>query len=49
MLYKNITNVWDVSRIIFSYYYDPEPVYKRALEDLEKTGEKAITIITDKI
>ncbi len=38
MLYKGVTNVWDVSRIIFNYYYDPAAVYKRAVEELKETG-----------
>ncbi len=47
MLLKNITNVWDVSRIIFDYYYDPATVYKRAVEELEEAGkEAAIPTIT---
>lgn len=41
MIMKNITNVWDVSRIIFDYYYDPATVYKRAVEELEEAGKKA--------
>ncbi len=40
MIYRNVTNVWDVSRIIFNYYYDPETVYKRAVEDLHRAGEE---------
>jgi len=40
MVYRNVTNVWDVSRIIFNYYYDPEAVYKRAVEDLHRAGEE---------
>lgn len=47
MLLKNVTNVWDVSRIIFDYYYDPATVYKRAVEELEEAGkEAAIPTIT---
>ncbi len=45
MLMKNITNVWDVSRIIFDYYYDPATVYKRAVEELEEAGKKTIEAI----
>ncbi len=41
MLLKNILNVWDVSRIIFDYYYDPATVYKRAVEELEEAGREA--------
>jgi len=41
MLYKGVTNVWDVSRIIFNYYYDPAAVYKRAVEELKETGTEA--------
>mgnify|MGYP000728172650 CR=1 FL=1 len=40
MIYRNVTNVWDVSRIIFNYYYDPEAVYKRAVEELHRAGEE---------
>ena len=40
MIYRNVTNVWDVSRIIFNYYYDPEAIYKRAVEDLHRAGEE---------
>ncbi len=47
MILKNIFNVWDVSRIIFDYYYDPATVYKRAVEELEEAGrEAAIPAIT---
>ncbi|OYT37644.1 MAG: protein kinase [Desulfurococcales archaeon ex4484_58] len=45
MIYKNIVDVWDVSRIIFNYYYDPLTVYKRAVDELEraeKTEEETI-------
>ncbi|WP_212576997.1 ATPase, T2SS/T4P/T4SS family [Staphylothermus marinus] len=41
MIYKNIFNVWDVSRIIFNYYYDPVSVYKRAVRELEEAGREA--------
>jgi len=40
MIYRNVTNVWDVSRIIFNYYYDPDAVYKRAVEELHRAGEE---------
>ncbi|GEM_PF-688388 len=40
MIYRNVTNVWDVSRIIFNYYYEPETIYKRAVEELHKAGEE---------
>ncbi|ADI32084.1 type II/IV secretion system ATPase subunit [Staphylothermus hellenicus] len=44
MIYKNILNVWDVSRIIFNYYYDPASVYKRAVRELEEAGrEKGVS------
>jgi flagellar protein FlaI len=42
MLYKNILNVWDVSRIIFNYYYDPATVYKRAVRELEEAGREVV-------
>ena len=42
MLYKGITNVWDVTRIIFNYYYDPASVYKRAVEELEEVGREEV-------
>jgi len=47
MIYRNVTNVWDVSRIIFNYYYDPETIYKRAVEDLHRTGEKMLPEILE--
>ena len=34
MLKKGITDVWDVSRIIFRYYYDPQSVFKMAVSAL---------------
>ncbi len=40
LAYRNITNVWDVSRIIFNYYYDPETIYKRAVEELHRVEEE---------
>ncbi len=42
MLYRGITNVWDVTRIIFNYYYDPASVYKRAVEELEEVGREEV-------
>ncbi|MCD6487838.1 MAG: type II/IV secretion system ATPase subunit [Desulfurococcales archaeon] len=41
MAYKGITNVWDVSRIIFNYYYVPETIYKRAVDELHLLGTEA--------
>ncbi|RLG79071.1 MAG: protein kinase, partial [Thermoprotei archaeon] len=46
MLYRNIVDVWDVSRIIFNYYIDPLRTYKRALEDLER-AEKGVETTTE--
>ncbi len=40
MIYRNITNVWDVSRIIFNYYYDPASVYRKAVEELQEMGRE---------
>ncbi len=40
MIYRNITNVWDVSRIIFNYYYDPASVYRKAIEELQEMGRE---------
>ena len=34
MLKNGITDVWDVSRIIFRYYYDPQSVFKMAVSAL---------------
>ncbi len=45
MIYKNIFDVWDVSRIIFNYYLDPQSVYRRAVEELEK-AEKGLEEVT---
>lgn len=46
MLYKNILNVWDVSRIVFNYYYDPATVYRRAVRELEEAGrEIAVPVV----
>ncbi|MET1160142.1 MAG: ATPase, T2SS/T4P/T4SS family [Thermoprotei archaeon] len=42
MLYRNITDVWDVSRIIFNYYTDPMAVYKRALEELREAKNETV-------
>ncbi len=41
MLFKGITNVWDVGRIIFNYYYDPAGVYRKAVEELHEAGKEA--------
>ncbi|WP_440060314.1 type II/IV secretion system ATPase subunit [Thermogladius sp. 4427co] len=38
MRMKGILDAWDVAGIIFSYYRDPEAVYKRALGELEEIG-----------
>ncbi len=46
MIYKNITNVWDVSRIIFNYYYDPTSVYSKALEELQEIGKEEEELLT---
>jgi len=48
MIYKNILDVWDVSRIIFNYYMDPVGVYKKAVEELEKIEKIAMEIPREK-
>ncbi|MCS7364915.1 MAG: type II/IV secretion system ATPase subunit [archaeon GB-1867-035] len=37
MRLKGIFDVWEVSRYIFRYYYDPEGVYAKASEELSKS------------
>ena len=39
MLKNGITDVWDVSRIIFRYYYDPQSVFKMAVSALGEEVE----------
>ncbi len=48
MIYRNITDVWDVSRIIFNYYYDPLTVYKRAVEELEKAEKRPEELVVER-
>jgi len=48
MIYRNIMDVWDVSRIVFNYYYDPLSVYKKAVEDLEKAEKKPEELVVEK-
>ena len=40
MLVKGIKDAWDVSRIIFDYYYEPKAVYERASSELEELLKK---------
>jgi flagellar protein FlaI len=40
MLVKGIKDAWDVSRIIFDYYYEPKAVYERARSELEELLKK---------
>lgn len=47
LVYRNITNVWDVSRLIFNYYYEPETICKRAIEDLHRAGEKIVSEVIE--
>ncbi|MEM0355891.1 MAG: type II/IV secretion system ATPase subunit [Desulfurococcaceae archaeon] len=41
MIYKDILDPWDVSRIIFNYYTDPVSVYEKARSDLEEAEVEA--------
>ncbi|MEZ0393808.1 MAG: type II/IV secretion system ATPase subunit [Desulfurococcaceae archaeon] len=38
---KGLTDPWDVSRIIFNYYYDPALVYARAVEEMKALAPAA--------
>lgn len=40
MLVKGIKDAWDVSRIIFDYYYEPKAVYEKARSELEELLKK---------
>ncbi|MGB9827771.1 MAG: type II/IV secretion system ATPase subunit [Thermosphaera sp.] len=40
MLVKGIKDAWDVSRIIFDYYYEPKAVYEKAKSELEELLKK---------
>ncbi|WP_448579468.1 type II/IV secretion system ATPase subunit [Thermosphaera sp.] len=40
MLIKGIKDAWDVSRIIFDYYYEPKAVYEKAKSELEELLKK---------
>lgn len=41
MVYRDITDAWDVSRIVFNYYTDPATVYEKARSDLEEAEVEA--------
>ncbi|MEM0378416.1 MAG: type II/IV secretion system ATPase subunit [Thermosphaera sp.] len=40
MLVKGIRDAWDVSRVIFDYYYEPMVVYEKAKAELEELLKK---------
>ncbi|ADG90649.1 type II/IV secretion system ATPase subunit [Thermosphaera aggregans] len=40
MLVKGIKDAWDVSRIIFDYYYEPKAVYEKARSELGELLKK---------
>jgi len=40
MLVKGIKDAWDVSRIIFDYYYEPKAVYEKARSELDELLKK---------
>jgi len=40
MLVKGIKDAWDVSRVIFDYYYEPKAVYEKARSELEELLKK---------
>lgn len=46
MVYREILDAWDVSRIIFNYYYNPVEVYERARSELEKAEVEAEKTVT---
>uniref|UniRef100_A0A7C4HBJ7 Protein kinase n=1 Tax=Staphylothermus marinus TaxID=2280 RepID=A0A7C4HBJ7_STAMA len=48
MIYRNILDVWDVSKVVFNYYIDPQSVYRRAVEELEKAAVKGVEVVKEK-
>ncbi|MEM1628257.1 MAG: ATPase, T2SS/T4P/T4SS family [Desulfurococcaceae archaeon] len=46
---RNIIDPWEVSKVIFDYYYEPMTIYKKAIEDMASTMNIAPTKIYEEI
>ncbi|MEM3926308.1 MAG: ATPase, T2SS/T4P/T4SS family [Desulfurococcaceae archaeon] len=46
---RNIIDPWEVSKVIFDYYYEPMTIYKKAIDDMASTMNIAPTKIYEEI